>query len=601
MPYPLLPFFVARKKEIMNWKDKTLYERIVDRWEEKESDYSKINRNRETIIAYFRSDELLNIDDKGNFLGQDIYNGSGAWYARMMATGFQGSLVSKNIDWFRYQMAQYELQGIDRLDAWCQDIKDYMTDVYHRSNFYDVQPQFTIDGLTTGSPVMFADENIKKRKTIWKPQYYKTVRLYYDGDNEIEGVIVRDTRWTAKQLFDTFVKEDNGDGTRRKEKLSREVNKALEDGRLNAEFTVYRAVFRADDAIWKGGWKKPKGEWKWLSVFLLELNDVDRDKRNTPLNENVGYFSQPFAHWDFDKKPWEISSRTPAFYAIWDCMGLQEVYKNFLENIQLKNRPPRFALNSMKGRLRFSPEGEILVTDQEYEKPPKALDLIGDVELTKDLSTLYEDALKRWFYIDRFQMFSDLINKSKQPVTATQIYQMAGEKSTLLSPAIETHSRFLESCDDRMMNIESTAGRGPFAPDVLVEISEIVLAKTPVGSISVMPVFIGALAQAQKRNQALEPIQSTIAAAIPLLEIFPELRMAIREYETLDDMFQAFDFPQKNIVPKEDYEKAVALLSEKQAKDDQLAKLLEIAKASKDVSGPVDENSVLASMAGAAG
>jgi len=581
----------------MDWKLKTLYDRILDRWSEKEADYSKVNRNRATITAYFRSDEIIETDDKGNLVGQDIYNGSGSWYSRMMATGFQGSLVSKNISWIRYQMKQYQLKGVDELDKWLQDIKDFMTDVYQSSTFYDVQPQFTHDGLTTGSPVMFADENKTKRKTVWKPQHYTNVRTFYDADNEVDGVVVKDKQWTAKQIFDTFVKKDDEKGTRRKEKLSRAVNNALESGKLNDEFTVFRAVFRANDPIWDG-WDKPVGGWEWYSVYFEELPSAE--KRNSPLNDDVGYFTQPFSIWNYDKKPWEISSRTPAFYAIWDCMSLQQLDKNFLENIQLKNRPPVFALNSMKGRLHLSPEGEVLVTQQEYASPPKSMDLVGDVDLTKELIDIKEDALKRWFLVEFFQMFTDLVHTRKQPVTATQIWQMAGEKATLLSPAIETHSKYLEMCDERMVGIELRAGRGPFNPATMANITDIVLQKMPEGEevseIGIVPVFIGALAQAQKVSQALKPIQATMEALVPLFEIYPDLRMAIRPWDTMNDIAEAYDFPQDNIVPKEDYEEAVALESQKRAQNEQFAKALEMAKASKDISGKVEPDSVLGAM-----
>ena len=120
------------------WANKTLYDRITDRWREKDIDYAKVNRNRDLMATYFRSDELIETNDKGDLLGQAIYNGSGSWYSRMMATGFQGALVSKNIPWIRYQMEQYKLKGIDELDIWNQDIKDHMQDAYQKSNFYDV-------------------------------------------------------------------------------------------------------------------------------------------------------------------------------------------------------------------------------------------------------------------------------------------------------------------------------------------------------------------------------------------------------------------------------------------------------------------------------
>ena len=540
-------------------------------------------------------------------VGQNIYNGSGSWYSRMMAIGFQGSLVSKNIAWIRYQMEQFELKGVDELDVWVQDIKEHMSDAYQKSNFYGLQPQFTHDGVTTGSPVMFGEEEILEQRTMWMPQHYSKVRLYYNKYNEVEGCIIKDDTWTAKQIVETFAKNDV-EGTKRKKKFTVSVNTAYEMGSLEQVFTVYRATFKVTDIIWddKDGnnedrFVKPSGNWKWLSVYFLEL--TDRGKQNTPLNDNIGYFSQPFAVWNFDKKPWEISSRTPAWYAIWDCLSLQQIDKNFHENMQLKNRPPVMSLDTMRGRLELSPEGKMFATDKaEYEMPPKALDMIGEINLNKEMIEIKVEALKRWFYIDQFQMFTDLTRTNKAPVATVQIWQMAGEKATLLSPAIETHSTYLETTDARMMDVEIQAGRGPFAPDVMANITDVIMStlEKQVSKVSVKPVFIGSLAQAQKRSQALEPIRSTMEAVSPLFEIFPQTTLMYRQYETVNDINEALDFPQKNIVPKDEWEEKVRLANEAKAQQEQQLMAIEMAKASKDVSGPVDESSVLAKIGGAA-
>ncbi len=599
---------------MVNWAAKTLYDRIFDRWMSRESHYSRMNSNREVIVRCFRSDETPTRGEEKNtdgrsgsarnmeFLGQDIFQGSGMWYSQLMATGFQGSLVSKNIAWIRYQMSTFELKGVDELDIWLQDIKDYMTDVYNRSNFYDVQPQFTLDGLTIGSPLMFGEENVLEQRTMWSPQYYRNVRMYYDRFNQIEGVIVRDPRWTAKQIFDTFIGDDDEKFTKSEEKLTIAVRDSLRSGKLNDEFTVFRAVFKVDDPIWDGeGFDKPAGGHTWLDVYFLELAALDTDKKNKPLNDDMGHFSKPFTHWDFDKKPWEAASRTPAWYAVWDCMGLQELYKTHLENNQLKNRAPFYALNTMEGRVSLSPEGEMYVSSQEYDRPPKRMDLVGDVRLSQELSDIYEDALKRWFYIDRFQMFSDLTTRNKQPVTATQIWQMAGEKATLLSPAIETHSRYLEAADARMIDIEVRAGRGPFNPEDMDRIQDIVFSNLVDGldTVGIQPVFIGQLAQAQKLGQALEPIQAGIESLVPLAAFFPDLpSLMIREYDVADHLLAATDFPQDALNTKDQYEEAKATLAQARAAQQQAENAVEMAKASKSLQGPVDETSVLAKVTG---
>ncbi len=580
-----------------NWSKRTLYERIVDRWKEKDIDYDRVNPNRDLMSIYFRSDEVIEVDDKGHLVGQEIYNGSGSWYSRMMATGFQGSLVSKNIPWFRYMMEKFELKGIDELDTWLQKIKTYMADAYQRSNFYDVQPQFTHDGLTIGSPVLFGEENITEEKTMWMPQHYKTVRVYYDKFNQPEGVIVRDETWTAKQIFDTFIKNDDDQGTKRTVKLSNAVNFSLNSGLLNEVFTVYKAVFKITDPIWddtsndKNKFEKPVGDWKWLSVYFLELTEAEGNKKNKPLNDDMGDFVQPFAVWDFDKKPWEAASRTPAWYAIWDCISLQEIDKNYLEDIQNTNRNAFIALSSMDGRVNLGSEGEMYVSDKEYDKPPKLIERTRNLQFSKDLITIKEDALKRWFYVDRFQMFSDLARSKNQPVTATQIWQMAGEKATLLSPAIETHSRYLETTDAIMVDNEVRAKRGPFDPQIMANVTDIVnnalgrIAK----SVGVRPVFIGQLAQAQKISQALEPIMSSIGAAVDsrLFDLDPDLRFAIRGWETLNDIFEANDFPQKNFVSKVEFAEIKAKIAKQRAQNEQFEKAIEMSKAGKDTSQSV--------------
>lgn len=579
-----------------NWSKKNLYDRITDRWDEMNDVYSKINRNREYMATYFRSDEIVDTDKNGDLVGQAIYNGSGSWYSRMMATGFQGSLVSKNIPWIRYKMEQYELKGIDELDIWLQGIKDYMSNVYQKSNFYDVQPQFTHDGVTLGSPVIFAEEDLKTKRTMWMPQHFKNVRVYYDKYNQTEGVILKEKDWTAKKIFDKFIIDDDDNYSKSSAKLAVSIVNALRSGRLNDKFTVYRATFKTDDPIWNGdGFKKPKGDWNWLTAYFTELTAEDRNKKDKPLNTNMGDFSQPFSVWNFDKKPWEASSRTPAWYAIWDNLSMQQIDKNYLEDIQNVNRRAFIALDTMRNKIELDPEGEMYVSESEYDRPPKFLDRVAGLQFSKEMLDIKDEALKRWFYIDKFSMFTDLAMQKNQPVTATQIWQMAGEKATLLSPAIETHSRYLESVDARMIDIEARAGRGPFDERTMGNISDIIRSNItkPIDSIDVQPVFIGQLAQAQKTSQALNPIQSTIEAVKPLMEIFPNLRMMYREYDTANDINEALDFPQKNIVPKEEYDEKVAAANEAAAKQQELENTIEMAKAAPAVSGPVDETSVL--------
>ena len=57
---------------------KSLYDRIVFRKDQTDNDYAKVNHNRDVMTTYFRSDEIVDTDDKGELVGQAIYNGSGS-------------------------------------------------------------------------------------------------------------------------------------------------------------------------------------------------------------------------------------------------------------------------------------------------------------------------------------------------------------------------------------------------------------------------------------------------------------------------------------------------------------------------------------------
>ena len=578
------------------YENKPLYDKIIDRLTAQEQRYSKWRKAHDKIAQIFRPDLGTESDKDGDFFGYEIYEGTPPCAVDTMATAFQGNTVSKSIDWISYAMGDYNLRGLDKLDIWCQDIRDHQSSVYRRSNFYDVQPQFAKNAFSIGSPVMFGEEDIATGRIMWMPVYYKHAFLFYDRYNESDGIIVKDTEWTAKQVFDTFINMSGESGkAEREKKLSVITNNAIEQGRFNDRVTIIRAVFKYNDPIWNGTFKKPAGNYKWISVYF-EVGTKEENK-NTPLNENMGYHTQPYVYWDYDKKPYESCSRTPAFSAIWDAQSLYTVHKNFLANVQGKNFPAVMALNTMRGRLDLGPDGLTYVEKDEYQSPPKSLGLIGDVVLNKETSDLLAQSCERWFHLSEFRAFNNLVKTNKQPVSALQILKMAAENSVLLSPAIESQGRYLKIVDDRTMGIEIEAGRGPFAPDVMGNIIDIVMSnsKVPVNSIDVVPEFISQLGRAQKISQALDPIMTGIDIAADIAgKVDPDLVMAIRGYGALDDAYSAIGFPKKNFMTEEEYNAAKEFVQKQRAEQVQQAQAIELMKASKNLQTPVDKDSILA-------
>ncbi len=592
----------------MDYKDKPLYDRIGERWDSLDQVYARLNGARETIRSYFRPDLGLNYDESADMLalGADIYEGSGPWGARTMATGFQGNTVSKRIDWRSYQMADERVHGVDELDIWVQDIKKHMSKVYQDGNFYDVQPQFTLDGVTIGSPVIFGEEH--EDKVMWIPMHFKTYRLFYDRFNKPNGIILKNEEWTAKECFDKFCPGNDIQARLKlaENKFTSALFNAISQGRNNDRFTIWRSLFKATDTIWHEveEFTPPIGGKTWYDVYFEEIGQEPERKKKPLLTE--GYYSQPFVVWNYDKKNWESSARTPAFEAIYDNASLQEIFKSYLENIQQKVRPAMGILAGMKGRANFSPEGSIEVNRSEWGFLPKPIENIGDVQLEVQMSEMLQGKLDRHFHLDTFRQFTIQAMKVKRPLAIQELIEMSGEKITLLLPMIETHEGYLEQADDRQMEIESRAGRGPFEKARVERIRDLLEYYTDEdskGRINVKVQFIGTLRQAQQRAQKLQPITTGVAIAREIGEALLDenlARLAIKGYETLDEALQAVNFPQKLVNEKEKYEEAVAQVAQARAAQQQLENAAELMKASKGIQGEVDPNSVMAAAVGGA-
>lgn len=578
------------------WQDKPLFDRIHDLLSQIERKYVKFNRARDSIVEYFRPDLGSDVDPDGDgsFFGENIYDGVGSWAAGVMARGFQGGLVSAEADWIAHEMQRLDLRGVDELDLWLQDVKTHISGAYKQSNFYRVLPTFTIDGITIGSPLMFVEETDIVEGTItFLPQHYETVFIFYDGNNQPEGVIVKDEKWTLKRIVDKFAPTEE----QQKEKLSTSLNNGISSGSYYKEHTIIRAVFRSNNPVWDvPGFNKPVAPW--ISVYFQEK--TEQDKKNDPLLTEK-YFSQPFVTWDYDKKPWESVSRTPAYDAIYDIITQQQIELEKLDNLKLKNRPPRFVLEDHRNTIDFGPEGLNFTSKEDFNFMPKQIDVVGDIKLSREELEINANKVKRWFHTDQFLKFTDLTATLRQQPTATQIIKIAAELAVQVNPGIATYTTgFLADTDARVVGIEARAGRGPFNPATMANITDIIVNITgqAEAKVSVIPVFIGPLGRAQKVKQELDPILDGLGALVPLFEVYPDLKNAIREYGTAEDILKAVGFPLKNLRPEEEYDKIVAELNEARARMEQQQFALEAAKASKDVSGAVDPDSILAGVAG---
>lgn len=591
------------------WHEKTLYQRVVQLWDDKDNVYNRLRTARENICDFFRPDLGVDYDEAADMLmlGGSIYEGSGPWVARTASTAFQGNSVSRKLDWLKYGYSDERLTGIDELDNHAQNMTKHISNVLQNGNFYDIQPQFTLDAWTIGSPLFFIEEDPATGRIMCIPSHWLSYRIFYDRFNKSEGVILKEKEWTAKNCFDKFVPPGSGQTLQQRLKKAEEIFStglwaAIRDGAMNERFTIWRAVFKSTNPVWGDDFKRPLGDKDWYDVYFEDV------QINTPADETKplltgGYFSKPFVHWDFDKKVWESASRTPAFAAIYDTLSMQQIFKSYLDNLQIKVKPPVAALLAMKGRLDLSAEGITYVNQNEWQYLPKPMEQVGDIRLDSETMEKFEEKLGRWFHIPTFMMFSNLSKEAKQEFRVLQLAEMAGERITLLLPMMESHESFLEQVDRRVRDIERQRGYGPFNKQNIENIIDII--EWAIGSdpraAEIKPEFIGTLRQAQQRQQKLSPLMQGVAALRDTADAMgkPELvQLMIKNYETSDEILRATNFPSKLITEKDDFDQADQALQESRARDKQFAQLNELMKNSKGIQGEVAPNSIMAQLTG---
>jgi hypothetical protein len=587
---------------IGEWFDKSLWDRIDYRWKERETVYARLKTSRDTIQEFFRPDMDTDVDDAhdANLLGHDIYEGTAPWAAKTMAIGFQSNSFSQALPWINYQMAEPKLRGIDEIDEWVNDIKDHNSEVYKHGNFYSVQRKYTLDAITIGSPVSFGEEDLESGEIIWIPQHYNTYRLFYDRANRPEGIVTKERNWTVKRIYDKFAT-----GRTKEERIAQlgkfsiPIQTAIRSGRWDDKFTITRAVFKIEDPLWYNVNNLPLGGQSWVDVYF-EDHPMDKDK---PL-EISGYFSKPFVVWDYDKNPWESASRTPAYEAVYDNVTLQQIFLNYVENVQMKVRPPMKYLKDLKGHADFGPGGMNEYDRAQWNFSPEVIQNVGDVRLEAEQSKMFKDNLRRHFHTSLFSVLTQIALENRQPISATQILEIKAEKITMLAPMIESNDNYLRQVDERVSGIEIHAGRGPFAPDIMERIRDIILWHARREGLDFngefVPEFLGELRRTQQMKQNLTPLRLGLAIAQEIKEVIdPDLpSSAIRGYETLEAGLEAVDFPMKNFRPKEEYEETQAALDESRAKQLQTENMIEAMKASKGLTSAIEPNSPAALMAG---
>jgi hypothetical protein len=557
-----------------------IFQRAWDRQGRLESIRTRWDDQMDDVVELTRPDLYEDIDERGQFQGSDIVEGTAPHAARTMALGFQGNLVNQNIEWRRTRMQDKKWNGNDELNKWLQDTDEVFTSFYNRSNYYTVLPKYILTGLTVGSPVLLSEQD-DKGDIVFVMPHYKENYLWRDHWGHDLGYHRR-YKMTLLQAMQKFGKS----------KLSQVSQTALENGRHYEEAEFLQCIYSKDDPILEGVENVPNSPWV---QFYFEAKK-DEGTKEKPLMVDR-YNSKPFSAWHYWRNDFETYARTPAWFAIYDIKGGQQVWESMYVEAEMKVRPPMWVPDTMRALFSMLPGARNYADANTFAQIPQALGQAGDYGKGLDFAERVNHAIERHFMTDLFQMLHKLAlgPERKAPPTAYQIQQMIGEKAVLLGPGVQSFvNELLRPQDERLLEILSRPtfnGFGEFMPSGEIPEPPAVYLEETDGDLATE--FVGPLAIAEKDFLIGRQILGALAEVAPLIEQDPDLVYKLRLPETVEYILEQKNYPQHLIVPQDEYEIIQAKLEEQRRLKDMIESGVDLSQMTKNMGGEVKEGSLL--------
>lgn len=532
--------------------------------EELQGRFSQLKKKREPMEDNWKeiskyvipSRELLFYDDdtESRLAGTNIFDSYPLYALQLLADGMFGYLVAPSIRWFATRLVDRKLSMASDVRQWLQEVDDVLYAAFGRSNFYEAMAQFLLDGASIGTACMYIEEDLDEEKISFSTRHPLEVYIEQNFNGQVDTVY-RKFKLTARQAKEKF-EED---------KLSDEVQNALKEAPYK-EFDFIHACFPAVDID-----DDTSGDMKYISYYFEE-NGEDVLRKG-------GYKTFPYIVWRWRVDSQEVYGRSPAYDALWDIKGLNQMSKTMLEAAQLASKPPLNIPSEMKGKVRNVPGGA-----NYYEDPGRLVQpMVTGINYPIGMDQVQDkkEAVKQLFKVDFFLM----LQNAERQMTATEIMERQSEKVAVLGATIgKFGTEALSGAIGRTFEIELAAGRIPQGPE-------------GAAGAEMTIEYLGPLAQAQKRLSKSQGIMRSLESLLPIMQYNQEITMMIDWLELAREIMEANGMPEK-IIRKKQEVIAIQQQQQQMMQAEQQRQMLESTGKAMSLDKKPEDGSIVAQMMG---
>ena len=454
------------------------------------------------------------------------YSSEPAKYKNILVSGLSGYSVSPNIVWFKLGLENQSDQDGYKVKDWLEECEEVLISELNRSNFYDQITKVINDAVVIGHGVMLMERTPEGRLNFTKT---RPNEIYLDvNETGVIDTVYRTYQLTLRQAVSFFGLEN----------LDKEYQEAYRDAenwtrKHKFLFAVYPRTDNAGDDP-ADARNKP---------FAAYHVDLEHDT----IIEESGYDELPYAIFEWSQIPGLAYSTSPAQDGLDEIKLLNIVTKTSMQIAQTSAEPPMRISNSIR-HLSIVPRGRNYIAD-----PTEIIEPIRTGEnypITLQEKESIKQTVKDWFNVDFFLMLQSRTGQ----MTATEVQELQGEKSAVLSNIVVSMNTCLSSIIQRCFSLLGRAGKLPPVPASLQ------------GTGAAMKVdFVGPLSQAQKRYHSMGGIVSALQYIAPVAQLAPESMDIIDTDELMKRMLNGQQMPQAVIREDEDIKKIRAARAQQQA------------------------------------
>jgi len=510
--------------------------------------------------------------DRGDKVGEKIYDGTAGSSGLDLADAFQGHSASPGMKWWGLNFLSKEARHDVILKRWQDEAEETASYYMAESNLYNELNECFVDGVfyctaTMSVPIWLPGEN----KLSFQTMHPREIFIARDWQGKI-NLYHRKFPLSGRQIIQEFGKD----------KLPPTMVQSIDQNPFRTYQVIHAIYPREERDVAK---LTPQNK-KIASVWVLEEQKV-------VLRES-GFDYWPMITWCWRLSSMETYGRGPGIDTIYDAVTGNSMMKTLLNTGQMLLQPPLIADQDLKTKIKLTPGG-ITWRESPNQKVERLYEPSPNYAVGVDAIQRMREELRDKFKAKTFTLLSQLTAMT-QRMNLVQTAEIQGEKAALMIPmAGRNQSELLVPLVQSTWRVLARNGKLPPPPPSVMR-----YLKT-----NVAVRFFGPMAIAQKRFLELQGINPALDRLAEIGKEFPELKQAMDDHldpdETFSKIWEAYGAPaqvQRDPATLQQVRMQRMKMIQAQQK---IAMAERLAKGYKDVNAAPEEGSPAESLMGAFG